>query len=165
MKKLGLIALVTIVSAATALAGTVVIPFFVDTAGVDWSSGTGTPSSPAGDCSFLWVKNTTGSSITCTVAYRDSAGNPDGPTPVAGNHNTFVLAPFQGIGWRPGNEDPTQENAQALDIGNMDTGFPNQAGSATITWTGPATDIVASCRLIGNGSEGLMGVYGPFLGF
>ena len=165
MKKLGLIALVTIVSAATALAGTVVIPFFVDTAGVDWSSGTGTPSSPAGDCSFLWVKNTTGGTITCTVAYRTGAGVADGPTPSPGNHNTFVLAPYQGIGWRPGNEDTTQESAQALDIGNMDSGYPNQAGSATITWTGPATDIVASCRFIGNGSEGLMGVYGPFLGF
>ena len=157
MKKLGLIVLVAICGAATAFAGTVVIPFFVDTAGTTWTDGL--PTAP-GTASYIQAINQTGGTITCTVSYALSDGTSAGPD----SGNTFVLTDGQGVSWRPGNDDSTQETTQARAIGNMNVAFPFQAGSCTITWTGAGTDIVTACKSVSSWSAGLAFMYGPFLG-
>ena len=158
MKKLGLIALVAMFAGATALAGTAVIPFFVDTAGTTWSNQI--PGSPSGAASFIRVINKSGGTITCTVAYALVDGSSAGPA----SGNTFALTAGQGIGWRPGNDDSVNESATARAIGNMSVAYPLQVGSCTITWTGAGANITAALAQISSSSAGMQGMYGPFEG-
>ena len=158
MKKLGLIALVAMFAGATALAGTAIIPLFVDSAGVSLS--TGIPTAP-GSASWIQVLNKSGGTVTCTVAYMLTTGAAAGP---ATNNNTFALVAGQSVAWRPGEDDPTNEAPMPGAGLAMIAPAYQEVGSCAIVWSGGTIgDIVVSLKTVD--SAGMMAMYGPFLGF
>ncbi len=83
-----------------------------------------------GVATFIGVKNMSAKSITLTITYTSGDG-----TDVTPANNTFVMAPNQGVSWRPAADDPTEGAGQA--VPNLAGGFP--AGSVLITANGPIT--------------------------
>jgi DNA-binding beta-propeller fold protein YncE len=100
-------------------------PFYLDN-GTNLSGGMPT----SGVAAFIGVKNMSAKSITLTITYTSGDG-----TDVTPANNIFVMAPNQGVSWRPAADDPTEGAGQA--VPNLTGGFP--AGSVLITADGPIT--------------------------
>ncbi len=129
MRRALVLGLVCVLGTGGAIAATLTVPFFLDTA----AAGQGFPHAN-GIMFFIGVKNTTGSAITVTVNYFHSDGtSTNGP-----GQATFTINPGQGFSFRPVVVDSSVEPAFLGTLRRSTIA----AGSATLTWPGGAvTDI------------------------
>lgn len=135
MKRYAFIASVMVLGAGMALASSLNVPFFLDTAPSDGNF----PPSPDGNgnttfATFVALHNNTSDDILVEVDYFDAGqdGSVDHQTPT---NNTFSLPANATWGFRPVGDDA------ATEVGNAGFNIPNMpggetAGSATLSWAG-----------------------------
>ncbi|MBN2308025.1 MAG: hypothetical protein JXR94_03590 [Candidatus Hydrogenedentes bacterium] len=144
-------ALVIVVGSGVAIGASLRVPFFSDEAGTTWTGGA--PDGPGG-ADFIGVLNTTGSALSCAITYREAGGVDRTPSP-----NTFTIPAYTSLSFRPGRDDPVQENTASLAVPNMDGA---RTGSCIITWTGNGTDLQGRVHTIKSNEQ--QSQYGPMIG-
>lgn len=162
MKKLGMLALAGLISTSVAFASSLSVPWFVDNAPV----ANFIPGVSGGVTGIVYLKSNVATNLTCTIEYFSQDGAPLGPAnnaTLADTNNSFVIAPFSSIAFRPVADDPDaaagglnggQESAVAAAVPNRPLTGVNSAlaqvghvndgkrnGSLTISWTGSPTDV------------------------
>ena len=158
MKKLGFLALAAVVGTSVAFASSLSIPWFVDNA----PAANFIPGQVSGVTGIVYIKSNVSYNLTCTIEYFSQDGAPLGPAnnaTLADTNNSFVVAPFSSIAFRPATDDPaatpggqesvianaipdrpaTGVNAVLAQPGHVNDGKRN--GSLTISWTGNPTDV------------------------
>jgi len=137
--------------AGVALASSVALPWFVDAN----KTGTKIPATEKATLGVVYLKNTTDSTVTCSIEYFTAAGTGIGPP---SPRNTFTIDPKATIAFRPVAYDPSsltggQENpASGLLVPDRPP-FGNSSdivspgnddkinGSGVISWLGGAGDV------------------------
>lgn len=158
MKKLGLMALLGVIGTSVAFASSLSIPWFVDNAPV----ANYIPGVASGVTGIVYLKSNVSYNLTCSIEYFSQAGAPLGPAnnaTLGSTNNTFSIAPFSSVAFRPVRNDPDttpggQESVVAAAVpdrpltgvnsvlaqpGHVNDGKRN--GSLTISWTGNPTDV------------------------
>lgn len=158
MKKLGVLALILAAGTSLAFASSLSIPWFVDNA----PAANFIPGITNGVTGIVYLKSNVSYNLTCSIEYFSQDGAPLGPannSTLASQSNTFVLAPYSSVAFRPATDDPAtvaggQESAVAnaipdrpttgvnsvlAQVGHVNDGKRN--GSLTISWTGAPTDV------------------------
>ena len=129
---------------SVAFAASLGVPWFLDT------NDTDSYPPPAQDMfngsnTYITLKNTTGSPITLTISYWRANGT--SVTPAA---NTFVLPANTAISFTPAS-NLTQSEGVGAAVPNADeSGGKVYGGSATISWSGSAGDIIGRVYQIDN---------------
>jgi len=158
MKKLGFLALTAVIGTSVAFASSLSIPWFVDNAPV----ANFIPGVSSGVTGIVYLKSNVSYNLTCSIEYFSQNGAPLGPAnnaTLADTNNSFVIAPFSSVAFRPVQNDPdstpggqesavaaavpdrplTGVNAALAQVGHMNDGKRN--GSLTISWAGNPTDV------------------------
>jgi len=157
MKKLGIL-LAAVAGTTVAFASSLSVPWFVDNA----PAANFIPGTTSGVTGIVYIKSNVAYNLTCSIEYFSQTGAPLGPAnnaSLADQNNTFVIAPYSAIAFRPVRNDPDtvpggQESAVALLVPNRPLTGINSAlaqvghandgkfnGSLTISWTGDPTDV------------------------
>lgn len=158
MKKIAIFAVVLVLGTGVAFASSLNVPFFLDNAAP--LGGSLAPSS--GSVTFIGIKNTTSSDIVITLTYFVRNNDPNDSGFITTDPATAILSANQGLGWRPGSDDPGIEGAgNAIpDIVSAEAALGgaaslNVAGSATITWEGDPSDIIGRLVEIKSNSQSM----------
>lgn len=129
-------------SLAVAIGGTLICPWFVDSA----PAAVKNPPIMDGSEAFIYVTNTDASNpVTCTIAYFSASGTALGPNDP---NNTFVIGNGATVAFRPVQYDPnTVTNGQETPTGwvvpDRPTTDGETNGSLTITWiTGDSSTVM-----------------------
>lgn len=106
MKNFALIALALTVGVSCAFAASIKVPWFVDNAGVN----IGVPPTGGNDgflptITLVYLASKSDTVLDCTIGYYSQEGVFLGPTD-NGVDNTFVIAPFASVAFRPVASDP-----------------------------------------------------------
>jgi len=134
MKKVLVIALM--LGAGLAYASTLGVPWFMD------GGATGSnPPAANGDFGAIYIHSNATAVLEVSIAYYTAVGNyigPDAP------YNTFYIQPNASLGFRPVQDDPSQESVEARKIPNRPVSSvpPNdnkKNGSIVFSWLGPNT--------------------------
>lgn len=129
---------------SVAFAASLAVPWFYDVNDVD-SYPPPAQGPFDGSNTYITLKNMTNSDITLTIRYWRGTG-----VEVTPSVNTFVLPANVARGFTPASNLPTTEGAGAA-IPNCDeSGGKVYGGSATITWSGSAGDIVGRVYQVDN---------------
>ena len=137
MKKLTIIAVVIAVGVTGAFASSLKVPWFNDNA----PAGNGVPGTENGVTGLVTLTSNSDIVEVCAITYYNAAGDDLGP---AGPNNTFTIAPFSSLAFRPVADDPGtapggQEGPQGVLVPNrprvvgVDT---KKNGGLKVEWVG-----------------------------
>ena len=153
MKKVAVVAVATMVCAASAFGVSITVPFFNDLADVETFTDTDTSL----QLSFVGVRNISEHDLVVSLDYY-YPGDFDGANigDATPGNNTFALEPGEIVAWRPVREDPDSEGSKGANMPKMidpgtGEGAPDAestreafsaSGSVTISWErGTWTDV------------------------
>lgn len=159
MKKLGIIAAL-VVGANVALAASLGVPWYVDTADVatgipqsNWLSNTNKGGVVTG---LVTLKSNVATTLVCSITYYSADGVDLGP---AAPDNTFEIAPLSALAFRPVANDPSvaaggiaggQEGAQGVLVPDRPRDVDTKKnGSIVISWAGDPTDVQGQVAYFG----------------
>ena len=158
MKKLGILALTVAAGSTVAFSSSLSIPWFVDNA----PAANFIPGVASGVTGIVYLKSNVSYNLTCSIEYFTQDGAPVGPAnnaTLADTNNTFTIAPYSAVAFRPATFDPgtvsggqestvgvaipdrptTGVNSVLAQPGHVNDGKRN--GSLTISWTGNSNDV------------------------
>ena len=183
MKKLGIVAIALVIGTSMAVASSISVPWFIDNA----PEANRVPGINPGVMTLITLKSQVGGDpLVCSIEYFSSEGvalgakNPD-PALAALGQNTFTIAPFSALQFRPIQIDPSavttdprtgalgqsggQEGAQGVLVPDRPMDVDTRTnGSATISWVGEASYVGGQVTFIQTAADGGLISYAHLLG-
>ncbi len=183
MKKLGIVAIALVIGTSMAVASSISVPWFIDNA----PEANRVPGINPGVMTLVTLKSTIGGDpLVCSIDYYASDGTPLGalhpdPALAALGQNTFTIAPFSSLQFRPVQVDPSatttdprtgaagaaggQEGPQGVLVPDRPRDVdPKANGSATISWVGEPSWITGQITFIQTAADGGLISYAHLLG-
>lgn len=123
MKKLSVVAVALMLGTGIAVASSLAIPWFVDTA----PRFNGIPGAQDGVTGLIYLKSNVDEELTCYITYYNQEGVNLGPE---APDNSFTIAPLSALAFRPSVKDPSPEctTAWATGLGLDPAVYVGQAG-------------------------------------
>jgi len=183
MKKLGIVAIALVIGTSMALASSISIPWFIDNA----PEANRVPGINPGVMTLVTLKSQIGGDpLVCSIEYYSAEGvalgakHPD-PALAALGQNTFTVAPFSSVQFRPVMIDPDavttdprtgslgqaggQEGPQGVVVPDRPLDVDTKKnGSATISWVGESNYMSGQVTVIQTTSDGGLISYAHLLG-
>jgi len=182
MQKLGIVAIALVIGTSMALASSVSVPWFIDNA----PEANFVPGVNPGVMTLVTLKSQIGGDpLVCSIEYYSADGtalgalHPD-PALAALGQNTFTIAPFSALQFRPVAIDPDaitvdprdgangvnggQEGSQGVLVPDRPQDDGKKNGSATISWVGESNWISGQVTIIQTASDGGLISYAHLLG-
>ena len=182
MKKLGIVAIALVIGTSLAIGSTISVPWFIDNA----PEANKVPGINTGVMTLVTLKSGVADPVECSIAYFAADGtslgaqHPD-PALAAVGHNTFLIAPFSALQFRPVQVDPDaittdprdgqvgqaggQEGAQGVLVPDRPRpeDHPKANGSCAITYVGDSSAVSGQVTFIQTASEGRLISYAHLL--
>lgn len=168
MKKLGIVAIALLIGTGMAFATSYGIPWFMDNA----PEANKVPGVNPGVMTLITLKSNVGETLECAIQYYNQEGVEQAaihPDPAI-DQNTFLIAPFSALQFRPVAVDPSavttdprtgalgqaggQEGAQGVLVPDRDTSDGKKNGSCAITYVGAPEDMTGQVLFIQTAADG-----------